>query len=154
MSWTAISAFALDQIAAYQDLNEIRGNLIATKEFPKGLSLGGDPGTLYVNTAYQEITFPVRLELPDSSNLAGLTFEVWGMGIATAADTVTVQLWNDTDSAEIVAFTFTNSTLDTIKSASFSLPSGTNKTVTVRVKAATGGVGSPFRAYGFSLVQR
>jgi|OpeIllAssembly_1097287.scaffolds.fasta_scaffold00003_31 hypothetical protein len=154
MSWTSISAFALDQIAAYQDLNEIRGNIIAVKEAPKALFLGGDPGTLYTNTAYQEVTFPIRQELPDSSNLAGLTFELWGMGIATAADTVTVQLWNDTDSSEVVAFTFTNTTLDTIKSASFTLPSGTNKTVTVRVKAATGGASSPFRAYGFALVQR
>lgn len=154
MSWTTLSAFALDQIAAYQDLNEIRGNLITLKEVPKALPLGGDPGTLYTNTAYQEVVFPVRLELPDSSNLAGLTFEVWGMGIVTAGDTVTVQLWNDTDSAEVVAFTVTTTTLDTIKSASFALPAGTNKTLTVRVKATTGGVASPFRAYGFTLVQR
>ncbi len=153
-SWTNLTNKALDDAIVYQDHNEVIGNLVALKEFPKRLLLGGDPNTFYINTALTITDNPVYAEI-DGTNLQGAIYEVHFMGAVTASDTGTVELIADPGGANtsIVTKTFTITALDLIKSASFSLLTGVNK-YAIRHKATTGGDASPYQAYGFALVQR
>lgn len=153
-SWTSIANKALDDAVVYQDINEILGNLIALKEFPKRLLLGGDPKIDYINTVFAITNDPVYVEI-DGTNQAGAIYEVHFMGLVTSGDTGTLELVRDpgVSNANIVTKTFTNTALALIKSASFSLTTGVNQ-YAIRHKATTGGVASPYQAYGFALVQR
>jgi len=153
-SWTDLTNKALDDAIVYQDLNEIIGNLVALKEFPKRVSLGGDAKTFYINTAFAITDDPIYVEI-DGTNLQGAIYEVHFMGAVTAADTGTVELIADPGGANtnVVTKTFTSTALDLVKSASFSLLTGVNK-YAIRHKATTGGDASPYQAYGFMLVQR
>ena len=76
------------------------------------------------------------------------------MGYVTAADTGYARLYDVTGAVQIVEKTFTNTTNDLIISTTFTLTAGSDHIYRVDVKAATGGGGSPFHAYGFRLVQR
>ncbi len=153
-SWTTLTNKALDDAIVYQDINEIIGNLVALKEFPKRLALGGDPKTFYINTAIAITDDPIYVEI-DGTNLAGAIYEVHFMGAVTGGDTGTVELITDPlgSPSIIVSKTFTNTTLDLVKSGSFALTSGVNK-YAIRHKASVGGDASPYQAYGFMLVQR
>jgi len=153
-SWTNLTLKALDDAIVYQDINEIIGNLVALKEFPKRIPLGGDPKMDYINTSYAIIEDAIYAEI-EATNVPGAIYEVHFMGFATSGDTGSVELIRDPGgaNANIVTKTFTNTTLQLVKSASFSLTTGVN-TFAIRSKASTGGVTSPYKAYGFSLVQR
>lgn len=151
MSWVTQAIKILDDGIFFQDWNELRANIIAVKEFPKSIPLGGDPKFAYTGTSFADIEDPVYAEI-NGTNVQGLTFELHFMGIATTPDTVTVELVYD-GTTQAVQKTFTDTTLALIKSDPFSLPAAV-KTFKVRVKAATGGVASPFQAYGFQLVQK
>lgn len=150
--WTTLSDKALDDGFFYQDANEHKYNALALKEFPKEVTLGGDPKRLYTNTAYATIEDAIFREV-GGVNVQGATYELHFMGQATSGDTVFVRVWDITNGAQLVEKSFTITALDLVKSASFTLPSTTVK-IRVEVKATAGGAGSPFKAYGFSLVQK
>jgi hypothetical protein len=153
-SWTDVVNQALDGGIFYQDFNELIANVYAVKLFPKRIMLGGDPKGSFINTAIAIVDDPIYIEI-DGTNLAGLTFELHFMGNVTAADTGTVELVSDPlgSPSVIVTKTFTNTTLDLVKSIAFTLTTGVNK-YAVRSKANVGGVASPYVAYGFALVQK
>jgi len=152
MQWTEIDDKALDDGLFFQDFNELKDNVEVVKQFPKRIPMGGDPKHLYENTAFTIAEDPIYLEI-DGTNLAGLTFELHFMGEATAADTVSVEVWDSTNSAQLQVKTFTNTSLALVKSSAITLPASV-AVLCVRVKSATGGAASPFRAYGFHLVQK
>lgn len=154
MSWTTLGLKALDDGLFYQDLNEIIGNLVAVKEFPKRVLLGGDPKVEYVTTTYTLIDDAIYVEI-DATNAQGAVYELHFMGLVTSGDTGWVKLVADPTGAAtlIVEKSFTITTLDLIKSATFALPAAVTK-FGVMVKATTGGTASPFKAYGFAVVQR
>jgi hypothetical protein len=152
MQWTEIDDKALDDGLFFQDFNELKDNVEVVKQFPKRIPMGGDPKQLYENTAFTIAEDPIYVEI-DGTNLAGLGFELHFMGEATSDDTVSVEVWDSTNSSQLVVKTFTNTSLALVKSGSFTLPAEP-VTVYVRVKATIGGAASPFRAYGFHLVQK
>lgn len=151
MQWVDMDDKALDDGLFYQDINDLKNNIAVVKQVPKRMPLGGDPKQAYETTTYAEVEDPVHVEI-DGTHLAGLTFALHFMGQATEDDTVSVEVWDATHNAQLTEKTFTNITLALVKSDSITLPAEV-VTIAVRVKASVGGVNSPFRAYGFHLVQ-
>jgi len=150
--WVEPTEKALDDGWFWQDVNEVYADLRCVKEFAKGIGFGGDPKRVYTNTAYAIVEDPVYREI-GGLDAEGADYELHFMGIATSGDTCYVQLWDIDNTVQLVEKTFTITTLDLVKSATFVLPTTTSK-CRVEVKATTGGVASPFKAYGFVVVQK
>jgi len=152
-SYTAIVNKVIDDGIFFQDINELKENIVALAQFPKRIPLGGDPKRLYIGVdTYELIEDAIYGEL-DGTNLGGLTYELHFMGLVTTPDTGKVKLIRLDTLATVVEKLFTNTALDLVKSDAFSLVTASVQ-YAVHVTPTTGTVASPMKAYGFHLIQR
>lgn len=101
MSWTAITAYILDQVFGYQDANEIRNNLIALASFGSCHDCGGS--TEHGTRSASFVSVPDRRRPKiNGANKTGMT--VTFEGEYRTSDTSTAVSWQvvDLDNASTV----------------------------------------------------
>lgn len=145
MSWTAITAYILDQVFGYQDANEIRANLIVLASRRSGRSLGGsrtlpnDPAVDLLTGKWRsksaglgptDVVDYMDVEI-DGTNQTGITYQARVQVRTDRANvSITPRVYNVTDST--VAGT------GTACSASAGDFSGTNQKQTIALTIASG----------------
>ena len=106
MSWTAIVAYLLDQIFGYQDVNELRANLIAIiSSRLLSRSVGGSRQFGVYSASYVDAPEYEDVEI-DGTNLGGLTIQaIVEVRTANVATAVTPKIRNTTDATDAVVGT-------------------------------------------------